>query len=56
MYLRCFGPAIEAVQREAAVRQNGFLADNALALRALQKTTARDVAKIEARYGVQFGR
>jgi hypothetical protein len=55
VFLRCFGPAIETVQRDLAARRVGFLARNARALHALQQAAARQVAKLEADYGLRFG-
>jgi hypothetical protein len=55
VFLRCFGPAIETVQRALAARRVGFLARNARALHALQQAAATQVAKLEADYGLRLG-
>jgi hypothetical protein len=56
VFLRCFGPAITAVQRELAARRPAFLAHNSGAVRAIQREAASEVTTLETKYGVQFGR
>jgi hypothetical protein len=54
VYIRCFKPAIEAVDNFLAARSKSFIAKYAEAIQQIEDRTAKQVASISAKYDVPF--